>query len=201
MKSHLMAAAAAFALALPAGAAIAQETMTAVDADGNMYTMTEVQEGMYAKWPADRQTSYDAWPGTYQEYYWSLTPAQQGGWWVLNDSQRERIYKMTPEQRTAAWSAIAAQMNAQTTTPAASTTASTTAEANSTASAMTSGQMRFVSKEMAQPVTQRTAASINAEDLPVCKPNQQDGCINSWEKNKTGTKPLDHWPGKPASEM
>ncbi|WP_375291606.1 hypothetical protein [Qipengyuania sp.] len=191
MKSHLVAAAAAFALALPAGGAIAQETMTAVDADGNMYTMTEVQEGMYAKWPADRQTTYDAWPGTYQEYYWSLTPAQQGGWWVLNDMQRERIYKMTPEQRTAAWSAIAAQMNAQTTTPAASANASTT----------TSGQMRFVSKEMAQPITQRTAASINADDLPVCEPNQQDGCINSWEKNKTGTKPLDHWPGKPASEM
>ena len=30
---------------------------------------------------------------------------------------------------------------------------------------------------------------------------QQDGCINSWAKNKTGNRPLEYWPGKPASEI
>ena len=38
-------------------------------------------------------------------------------------------------------------------------------------------------------------------DLPICKPNQQDGCINGWEKNRTGNRPLNYWPGKPASEI
>ena len=38
-------------------------------------------------------------------------------------------------------------------------------------------------------------------DLPICSPNQQDNCINSWEARGTGTKPLDYWPGRPASQM
>ena len=67
---------------------------------------------------------------------------------------------------------------------------------------MASGTMQFTSHEMAQPVAgSADAAALQSGDLPVCKKGQQDGCINSWEKNHTGTKPLDHWPGKPASEM
>ena len=195
MKSTFMAAAAAFALVVPTAGAIAQNTP--VESKGGVYTMNDMQQGMYDGWPADRQSSYDEWPNTYQEYYWTLTPAQQGGWWVLNNDQRARLYAMAPEQRQAAWTAIAAQMNQQSTMPNSSTSASS----SSTTSMSSGGQMQFVRKEMAQPITQSSASSVNADDLPVCSPNQQDGCINSWEKNKTGTKPLDHWPGKPASEM
>ena len=160
-------------------------------------------------------TMYDAWPDTYKTYYWTLTPAQQSGWWVLNDDQRGRVYAMTPAQRTAAWAAISSQMSASTgaADPMASDTSmspdtsmasdtSMAADTSMSAAPMASGNMQFVSREMAQPVAgSADAAALASGDLPVCKPDQQDGCINSWEKNKTGTRPLDHWPGKPASEM
>ena len=200
MKRTLLAAAAALALAVPAGVGLAQDTVVATDAAGNVYVMTDVQRGMYDTWPADRRTMYDAWPNDYKVYYWTLTPQQQGGWWVLNDDQRTRVYAMTPTQRAAAWTSIMAQMNAADT----STTASTSVSADTSMSASTnsSGNMQFVRREMAQPVAgSADAAALASGDLPVCKPNQQDGCINSWEKNKTGTKPLNYWPGKPASEI
>lgn len=201
MRRTLLAAAAVLALAVPAGMTVAQDTAMATDANGDMYMMTDAQKGMYATWPADRQTMYEAWPNTYKTYYWTLTPDQQTGWWMLNDDQRTRVYAMTPPQRTAAWAAIASQMNSST---AASNTSmsSDTSMAGDTGTTTASGNMQFVSHETVQPVAGNAdTAALQSGDLPVCKPNQQDGCINSWEKNKTGTRPLDHWPGKPASEM
>ena len=186
MRNFVLAGAAA--LALTAVPAIAQDV--AVDANGDVYVLTDSQQTMYDGWPADRQTAYDAWPNTVQEYYWTLTPAQTEGWWVLNDEQRVRIYKMTPEARAQAWTQVAAQMK-----PNATATAATTASA----SASTAGP-RFVSREVLQ-TTPAGYKAATGEDVPVCKANQQDGCINSWEKNKTGTRPLDYWPGKPASEI
>lgn len=59
---------------------------------------------------------------------------------------------------------------------------------------------RFVRSE----VTQTTPAdykSAEGEDLPICSEGQTDGCINSWEANKTGNRPLEYWPGRPASEI
>lgn len=199
MKRTLLAAAASLALAVPAGVALAQDTVVATDAAGNVYVMTDVQRGMYETWPADRRTMYESWPNDYKVYYWTLTPEQQGGWWVLNDDQRTRVYAMTPAQRAAAWTAIMAQMNAAPT----NTTASTSASADtSMATTTSSGNIQFVRREMAQPVAgSADAAALQSGDLPVCKPNQQDGCINGWEKNKTGNKPLSYWPGKPASEI
>ena len=38
-------------------------------------------------------------------------------------------------------------------------------------------------------------------DVPICKPKQEDNCINSWEANKTGNRPINYWPGRPASEI
>ncbi|WP_370177198.1 hypothetical protein [Alteriqipengyuania sp.] len=38
-------------------------------------------------------------------------------------------------------------------------------------------------------------------DMPICKPKQEDNCINSWEANKTGNRPINYWPGRPASEI
>lgn len=192
MKRTLLAAAATLALALPAGTAIAQNTTVAVDAAGNTVVLTDAQRGVYDGWPADRRATYDTWPSDYRSYYWTLTPEQQTGWWALNGEQRTRVYAMNPEQRTAAWNAIRAQMNA------APVTTSTSADASAT----TSGGMQFVRREMAQPVAgSADAAALQSGDLPVCKKGQQDGCINSWEKNKTGNKPLSYWPGKPASEI
>ncbi len=188
MRNLIFAGAAAIAFTVTP--AIAQDV--AVDADGNVYVLTDDQQTMYDGWPADRQTMYDGWPYEVQEYYWTLTPVQVDGWWVLNDEQRVRIYEMTPEARTQAWAQIASQMNA---TPAATATTARTAAASASTSAP-----RFVSKE----VTQTTPANYTAasgDDVPVCKGNQQDGCINSWEKNKTGNRPLEYWPGKPASEI
>ena len=202
MKHAFLAAAAALALTVPAGIAIAQDTTMAADAHGDMYMITDAQKGMYTTWPADRQTMFDGWPDTYKTYYWTLTPEQQDGWWVLNADQRARVYAMTPPQRTAAWAAIAAQMSSG---DSGATMASNTEMSSDTAMSaapVASATMQFVSKETVQPVAASAdAAALQSGDLPVCKPNQQDGCINSWEKNKTGTRPLDHWPGKPASEM
>lgn len=185
MRNIILAGAAA--LAFTTVPAMAQDV--AVDAEGNVYVMSDDQQGMYDAWPGDRQAAYDAWPDGVQEYYWTLTPVQVEGWWLLTDDQRVRIYEMTPEARAQAWKQVQAQV------PNATATAATTAAA----SASTAGP-RFVSKE----VTQTTPAAYKAasgDDLPVCKGDQQDGCINSWAKNKTGNRPLEYWPGKPASEI
>ena len=184
MRNIILAGAAA--LALTAAPAIADDHM-----DADAYMWTDAQEAMYDGWPADRQTAYDAWPANVQEYYWTLTPAQTNGWWVLNDEQRVRIYEMTPEQRSTAWTQIAAQLNGASTSATTATTASTSA----------STSPRFVSNAVTQSTPAGYTQAPSGTDLPVCSANQQDGCINSWEKNRTGTKPLDYWPGRPASEM
>lgn len=231
MKRTFLAAAASLALAVPAGFALAQDTVVATDAAGNVYVMTDAQKVIYDGWPAERRTVYDAWTDSYKTYYWTLTPEQQSGWWVLTDEQRGQVYAMTPEQRTAAWASIAAQM-ARASTPAGSATATTTtstttdldtgASTTTTADTVTapdgtttttmattaevaaSGQVQFVRREMTQPVAAaatENAAALASGELPICKKGQQDGCINSYEKTGKGTKPLSYWPGKPASEI
>lgn len=190
MRNLILAGAAALAFAVPAAA---QETV-AVDAEGNVYVLTAPQKVMYDSWPAERRVMYDAWPMGVQEYYWTLDPMQVEGWWVLDDAQRVRIYEMTPEARVAAWTSIAAQMNGA--APMASTTATMATTAAASASTM---PPRFVSSEVVQPTTDAPVAA--GAEVPICKPEQQDNCINSWEARKTGNRPLNYWPGKPASEI
>ncbi|MFW2351254.1 hypothetical protein [Qipengyuania sp.] len=185
MRNIILAGAAA--LAFTTVPAAAQDM--AVDAEGKVYAMSDDQQGMYDAWPADRQTAYDAWPDAVQEYYWTLTPMQVEGWWLLTDDQRVRIYEMTPEARAQAWTQVQAQV------PNATAAAATTASASAS-----TADPRFVSKEVTQ-TTPAAYKSASGDDLPVCKGDQQDGCINSWAKNKTGNRPLEYWPGKPASEM
>lgn len=199
MKSTLIATAAALALAMPATVAFAQdETVVATDASGDVFVMTDTQQMAHDGWPAERQADYDGWPDNYKVYYWTLTPVQQEGWWVLTPDQRGKVLVMTPEQQAAAWTSITAQMNGAP-PPAASGTAAAATTAAATAS---TAAPRFVSNE----VVQSTPADTNppSGDLPVCSKNQQDNCINAWEAGKRGkgvTKPLNKWPGKPASEM
>jgi len=192
MKNIILASAAA--LAFTAVPAVAQDAV-AVDAEGDVYVLTDDQQMMYDGWPMDRRTTYDAWPPEVQEYYWTLDDDQTTAWWVLNDDQRVRVYEMTPEQRTVAWQQINSQLNAQTSASTTGTTASATASTTSSASP------RFVRNEVIQTTPANYQATANGDDLPICTAGQQDGCINGWEKNKTGNRPLEYWPGRPASEI
>ena len=198
MKQIILASAAA--LAFTAVPVVAQDAV-AVTADGEAYVLTDEQQIMYDAWPMDRQTAYDVWPSGVQEYYWTLDDDQTTAWWVLNDDQRVRVYEMTPEQRTMAWQQINAQMTAQTSASTTGTTASTTATTTTSAGATTAGSPRFVRGEVIQTTPAGYQATANGDDLPICKAGQQDGCINGWEKNKTGNRPLEYWPGRPASEI
>lgn len=211
MKRTLMAAAAALALAVPAGMASAQDAAAQATTTVAAPVLTAEQQTMFDAWPDDRKASYETWPDTYKTYFWTLTPEQQAGWWVLTAEQRARVYAMTPDGRAQAWAAIVAQINGAPAPAPAGTAAPAPAPADTAtpmpapeASTMPApaGNMQFVRKEMAQPVAASAdAAALQSGDLPVCKAGQQDGCINGWEKNRRGNKPLDHWPGKPASEM
>ena len=59
--------------------------------------------------------------------------------------------------------------------------------------------INYVSNETAQPVPQDEQPKSG--ELPICKPKQETNCINSWEANKTGNRPINYWPGRPASEI
>lgn len=192
MKTLILASAAALAIAAPV---VAQDAV-AVTASGDVYVLTDTQQVMYDSWPAERQTMYTAWPSTYQTYYWTLTEPQQAGWWMLTNDQRARVYAMTPEARVAAWTAIEGQMASM---PSAN--ASMTAQVATTAAATNSvvGAPRMVSGEVLQ--TTPAATRANGE-YPVCSKTVTDGCINPREAGKNyGNRPLNYWPGKPASEM
>ena len=190
MNKLMLAGAAALAFALPA---VAQDV--AVTADGNVYAMTDAQEDAYKTWPRERQDWYTAWPDTYKTYYWTLTPSQQNGWWMMTDAQRAQVYAMTPEQRTTTWTSIEQQMMR---TPSANASATASAATTAAAGASTIGP-RFVSGE----VVQTTPAATNANgNYPPCKGAVQDHCVNPREAGLNyGNRPLNHWPGRPASEI
>ena len=60
-------------------------------------------------------------------------------------------------------------------------------------------KIEYVSNEMVQQVPESEAPKTG--DLPICKKDQQTNCINSWDVNKTGNRPINYWPGRPASEI
>ncbi|GGD63250.1 hypothetical protein [Croceicoccus mobilis] len=149
----------------------------------------------YWSWPADSRTTYWTWPTSYQDYYWSLEPAQQNVYWAMTADQRSRIDTMTPAQRAQAWAAINQQMAANSASASTSTSASTGMSASTT-----SPKMVMKSGEMAQPMaaTPKTPDS----EYPLCTDGRTDSCVNPRAAGKNyGNKPLDYWPGQPASEM
>lgn len=83
-----------------------------------------------------------------------------------------------------------------------STTMGTTAAAGmgtmgSTTSTTASGNMRFVRGE----VTQNAPAATPGTEYPPCRGEVQDGCVNPREAGLNyGNRPLNYWPGRPASE-
>lgn len=181
MKKMILASFAALSLAAVPSAA--------QDTQAGAYDMNTAQQQMFMKWPDDKRIAYTRWPAELQTYYWSLTPQQQTGWWMLTDDQRSRIHVAAPEQRTQAWAAIVAQMTgapaSETPTRAAATTMS--------------GGIRWVSN----PVVQQIPPPHQGE-YPICKSDADDNCMNPWAAGLRGPnveRPLQYWPGKPASEM
>jgi hypothetical protein len=191
MNKLILAGAAALALAVPA---VAQDM--AVSSNGDVYVLTPDQDVTYEAWPADRQTTYTSWPNDYKVYYWTLTEPQQTGWWALTDAQRQQLYAMTPEARTAAWTSIENQMASM---PSANASDTAIAATSAAATGSVAGEPRFVSGEVLQTTPAVTRAS---GEYPVCSTSVTDSCVNPREAGKNyGNRPLNYWPGRPASEI
>lgn len=191
MKSLMIASAAALAFAtVPAAAgAQMQNNMSQPNAP-----MTAEQQRMYDALEADERMVYDRLPREQQQYYMTLNPQQQEAWFLLNDDQRMRLYSMEPTQRTAAWTSIMQQVNAASAGTPGMMQQNTSAMNNS----MTSGNIRFVSSTVAQPIVGDQAAYAPSGEVPVCGANQYDNCMNAWEAGRRGPgveKPLDYYPG------
>ncbi|WP_181950864.1 hypothetical protein [Aurantiacibacter spongiae] len=192
MKTFL-AATAAVGLALTAAPGIAQDM-----------EMTTQQQTMYDGWSAEQQSTYDAWPMNAKTYYWTLDAGQQEIWWNnLNNEQRVRIVGMTPAQQTQTWASINSQLNGNSAmannSGHMSNNSGMSGNTTATSRSTTSGNVRFVSNE----VVQNAPAPHNGE-YPVCSSSRQDNCMNPWEAGRRGPgvpRPLQNWPGQPASSM
>lgn len=183
MNKILLAGATALSLACLPAAASAQTIV-----------LTPTQQASDDSWPAPQRTAYDAWTPEIRTYYWTLTPDQQRGWWMLNAEQRQRLYAMTPDQRAAAWTAVMAQVDGQ-----PSTHASPTAHAATTMTQTPSGNIIYSRTETAQALPAAPRAADG--NYPPCRGTQADNCINPREAGLNyGNRPLQHWPGQPASE-
>ena len=177
MKKLVFATAAAVMLA--GSPALAQDV--AVDADGSVYVMTDLQTSLYDAWTVDQRTAYDGWPDGIKQYYWTLDADQSAGWWMLDDAKRVRIYEMPAAARAGAWTAIAAQMNGNAAMP----------NANASATVATTPSR-----------TTNMAAAPAAKEYPPCRGDVQDSCVNPREAGLNyGNRPLGYWPGRPASEI
>ena len=150
--------------------------------------LTAQQQAMYDGWSDANRMTYDAWPADVQAYYWTLTPMQTRAWWQLTDEQRVAIFEMAPAQRAATWQSISQQMNQRSATAQTATTTDATTDP------------RYQSNAVVQttPASTRSAKG----EYPICRGDMTDGCIQPRAAGKNwGNRPLDYWPGKPASEM
>lgn len=59
--------------------------------------------------------------------------------------------------------------------------------------------INYVSSETVQQTPEDAGPTTG--DVPICTAGQEDNCINSWEANRTGNRPINYWPGRPASEI
>lgn len=185
MNSRILAGAAAAAVAL-SPAALSAQGINSID--DKRPDLTEEQQATYDTWPEERRVAYDTWTPEYQVYYWTLTPAQTEGWWVLNPEQRAQVYAMTPDQRAAAWNSIVAQIDG----------APAPTQAAASSHATTTARVTYQSN----PVVQQVPESNVQGEYPVCKSEADDACIQPRAAGLDwGNRPLDYWPGKPASEL
>lgn len=161
-------------------------------AEAAVYEMDQGQRAAYDGWPPDRRAIYDGWDTAHQAYYWSLTPNQQEGWWLLSDEQRGQIYSLTPAQRDLAWTSVEEQLAAQGNNPASAPAA------NNRSTSPAGAGVEYESNEVAQNIPNQ-----QPDEYPLCTDGQTDSCINPWAAGERGagvTRPLDHWPGQPASQ-
>ncbi|MWV28306.1 hypothetical protein [Aurantiacibacter rhizosphaerae] len=192
-KAILAAATALSMVAIPAAAQVntVDDKRDMTEAQQMMYDELDTdQQAMFDAYTPDQQTMYFGWPTDLRGYYWSLEQDQQDAWWYLDDNQRTTLYQIqAPEQRQAAWTSVISQVNKLENGAATSSAQAST----------TSGDIRFVSKEMAQSIP-----AAHQGEYPVCKSDSDDNCINAWATGARGPgvdRPLDYWPGKPASSM
>lgn len=196
MRNLILAGAAA--LTFSVAPAMAQDMSQ--DMDAGAYNMTPMQQQMFMSWEDEQRIAYTRWPINVQEYYWALNENQARGWWALNDEQRVRIVGMAPQQRAAAWTAIMNQMTGATPMPTDPGPASARATTAPPAAMAGNIDYRSTARVQATPGDQGPPSG----EIPICTANQQDNCINAWEAGKRGpgvNRPLNYWPGRPASDM
>lgn len=186
MKKFLMTSVAAAAAIGMAPSAMADHHMEA------QVELSAEQQATYDGWAEANRAAYDSWPADVQGYYWTLDPMQAKAWWQLNDEQRVAIFGMAPNQRAATWQSIAQQMNERKATAKTTTSASATSNARTTSVSYQSGA-----------VVQTVPTNKVTGEYPLCNNGRTDACMNPWEAGRRGagvTKPLDYWPGQPASD-
>lgn len=193
MNKTLLAAATALSMiSVPAMAQVhdVDDKRDMTEAEQMMYDeLDAADQAEFDSYTADQQTMYFGWNDALRGYYWSLNDQQQDAWWYLNDEQRATIFQIqAPEQRSAAWNSVLSQVaelengNSVTQTATASTN---------------TANMRFVSNAVVQ-----DAPAPHQGEYPVCESDADDNCINAWAAGQRGPgvdRPLDYWPGEPAS--
>ncbi|WP_340588007.1 hypothetical protein [Erythrobacter alti] len=190
MRNLLMAGAAALATATITMPATAQD-MNHDDMHHEMMDveLTAEQRVMFDAWPMDRRMTYGNWPAEVQVYYWTLPEDRQNAFWMLNDEQRVQVHSLPAEQRAAAWTSITQQVNASASTPPA--------QANARARTTATANVRMNSGAVVQ-----TIPAPHTGEYPPCRGDRQDNCINPREAGLNyGNRPLEYWPGRPASEI
>ena len=180
----LLAASAAATMALTFAAPAIADNHDDMDDMAEAVALTAAQQAMYDGWPAERRTLYDGWPGEVQTYYWTLPADRQTAYWALNDEQRLQVYNLPAAQRATTWTSIMNQVNGTATAATAATRPATTTR--------TMGNAGMV---------QQVPAAQSGE-YPPCSATRTDSCVNPREAGLNyGNRPLNYWPGKPASEM
>ena len=177
--------------AAAAGLAMLATPAIADDHNDGMGEMTEAQMTAYNAMSADRRAAYDALPMEGKTYFWTLNSTEQMDFLRISNDDRMRLMAMQPNMRRDAM----AQMRSG----ASNSMANNGMQNTNTRANMGNGQIRFVSNARVQ-----SAPAPRQGEYPICQSDAQDNCINAWEAGKRGrgvSRPLDYWPGRPASEM
>jgi len=194
MKTMLLATATALSLAaMPVAAQQADAPLGSTNSIADKREYTADQQAVYDALEPEQRMDFDAWAYERQlvyfeqrdpvrVYYWTLEPDEQVMWWQLTPAERVAVAEaIEAQERQMLW-------DQYTTRYAVAEPVATTQPSEP--------QITYVSNEMAQPVAKHSG------EYPVCKSDADDACINAWEAGKRGAgvnKPLDNWPGEPAS--
>ncbi|MEL1250586.1 hypothetical protein [Aurantiacibacter gilvus] len=195
MKNLILATASALSLAAVPAAAEAQQREAPEDAPAfysaaHEELLREMSPDFRIHFDTldeDQQALYFGWNDALRGYYHTLNDEQRHAWWYLNDEQRIQLYQVQGEAaRDAAWDSVIAQVG--------------TLEAQQAAAPERDTSMTFVSNAVVQDIPM----PAHPDEYPVCEGDNDDHCINAWAAGQRGPgvdRPLDYWPGRPASEM